>query len=267
VRFVRILAEWERTCLHLTTQLVRVDGQVRVRVLGPNGEPVPLFRRPAVLPPAQDGHDFDRAISEAVHRLTPDSGGREAWFQEARAILADQGSDALTIAALCQRIGVTKGSFHHHFSTVSGFVDAMAAQWESASRAVQDTIAAEPDLLRRIELICQAVLTLPHPMELAWRSWGWTNPAVGAAMRRVDNHGVQITVATLTELLDDAERAALLTEMGLGLALGLQQYDPPLDAETFALTILEWLRRVLGMEADLDLVDGAPRLVIHGMRS
>ena len=47
-------------------------------------------------------------------------------------ILGESGSDAITVAALCERVGVTKGSFHHHFGTMPGFVEALAQHWESA---------------------------------------------------------------------------------------------------------------------------------------
>jgi AcrR family transcriptional regulator len=60
------------------------------------------------------------------------SRGREACFQAARELLAEQGSDAVTVAALCRRLGLSKGSCHHHFTTLPGFVTALAEHREGA---------------------------------------------------------------------------------------------------------------------------------------
>ena len=54
----------------------------------------------------------------------------EDYFREALSILGEHGSDAMTIALLCERLDVTKGSFYHHFGGMPGFVDQLLAFWE-----------------------------------------------------------------------------------------------------------------------------------------
>jgi AcrR family transcriptional regulator len=39
------------------------------------------------------------------------------WLEEGMAILEDLGAEALTIETLTNRLGVTKGSFYHHFTS------------------------------------------------------------------------------------------------------------------------------------------------------
>ena len=46
---------------------------------------------------------------------------REDWLERGLNLLAEEGSEALTIDSLCQRFGVTKGSFYHHFGSKDAF--------------------------------------------------------------------------------------------------------------------------------------------------
>ena len=56
---------------------------------------------------------------------------REAYFGAAYEILGEIGSDGITINALSERLGVTKGSFYHHFASLPAFVQALADWWEA----------------------------------------------------------------------------------------------------------------------------------------
>ena len=40
---------------------------------------------------------------------------REDWLEQGLAVLVQAGVEALTIDGMCQRLGVTKGSFYYHF--------------------------------------------------------------------------------------------------------------------------------------------------------
>lgn len=268
-RFVRVVAEWSRRMLHLDIEVVQVQGQTRARVLGRSLNPLPPVH-PTLRPSAsQDASArFDRAIAAIMSQLTPQAArGREAYFRTAHEILATKGSDALTVSALCERLGVTKGSFHHHFETMPAFVAAAAQHWEHTFGALLDNYATEPDPLHRLELMMQTAYALPHPTVVAWWTWGRTNPVVAAALRRLEDRTEHHLEAILTELLGDPIAADLLAEMGIGLAVGLQiqlqQPDSPFDAQTFLLTAVEWARRCLGLDAELVTVDGLPCLALH----
>lgn len=262
-RLLRIMAEWFGRCVHLESELIRIDGRLHLRLLGPSGVPVPTYRRPTVLsgPPGEAA--VERAVAEAAARLTPEGDrGREAYFRAAREILAEQGSDGVTASALCDRLSVTKGSFQYHFGTMPGFVEALAQQWEQAFVGLVETYDGVPDPLRRLERAFQAVFTLPHPTEAAWRAWGWKDPVVAAASRRAENAAERKLFEVLRHILEDSETAALVAEFGTGVAIGLTIHDPPLAAEEFGLAGLEWARYCAGLDAELVMIDGVPRLSV-----
>ena len=47
---------------------------------------------------------------------------REEWINHGLSALDASGPDALSLAALAARAGVTKGSFYHHFEDHDAFV-------------------------------------------------------------------------------------------------------------------------------------------------
>lgn len=168
----------------------------------------------------------------------------------------------MSVPGVCERLWVTKGSFYHHFSTMTGFVQALAREWESTSIALLNACAAEPDSRRRSALICRDYLTLPHPAWRAWHAWGRTQPSVGEALRRVEQHAENLFAATLADLLGDVERAATLADMGGVIAIGLRQHEPPLEPETVAALVLEWIRRCLGHDAEVVMENSSAELML-----
>lgn len=251
-RFVEVVAEWGRRCLHVDVEVIRVGGRTVARARGLLPEPIPPHR-PVEFPEARL---FDAAIAAAVAELSPGNGrGREAYFRVARELLAEQGPDAVTVASMCERLGVTKGSFHHHFATVPVFVAALTEHWEQKFGALIDNYGTESDPLRRLELMFRTSLMLPHPTEAAWHAWGRINPIVSAALGRQHQRAQDVLTEVLTELLGDPVAADLMAEFGVGLAIGLV-FQAPDDAEEYVVAFIEWVRRCLRLEADLVEADG-----------
>lgn len=265
-RFAHVIGMFARRCLHLDVEIVTRGGRDLVRVRGRLPEAIPPHR-PVWLPEADaDGRRplFDAAIAHAVAELTPTAlRGREAYFRAAREILAEQSPDALTIAALCERLGVTKGSFHHHFPTMADFVVAMTAHWEIKFGALIENYDSESDPLRRLELMFLTSFALPRPLEAAWWAWGRSSPVVRPAMERQERRVEGALARALVELGEDHETAAQLAEFGLGLGLGMQHHFPPLSPESFVVTFVEWVRRCLHLEADVGVLDGLPHLAVR----
>jgi AcrR family transcriptional regulator len=184
----------------------------------------------------------------------PNRLGRETYFAAAFALLGTEGSEALTIAALCRRLKVTKGSFYHHFSGMPQFTDALLRHWENEHAAILDEVAGLSDPARRFEITAERVHELPHDAEAALRAWGYRDPAVGAAVARIDRARAQNYANTLALVIDDPERCWLLAHMGVAVMIGLQMFERPRDPGRFLRVGLEWAHSNIGltMQADSD---------------
>ena len=191
--------------------------------------------------------------------------GRKAYFTAAFAILAARGPEALTIAALCTRLRVTKGSFYHHFSGMPDFVDALLHDWEDAFQAMVDETAGLSDPVRRLEATARHILAIPHETESALRAWGFSNPAVGAAVRRMDRAREQTYTASLAMVIDDPARCQLLAHMGVSLLIGLQQRERPMDRRRLLQINMEWLETNIGVTAEIANPGGEPAVRIDSL--
>ncbi|MDL5155399.1 TetR/AcrR family transcriptional regulator [Actinomycetospora termitidis] len=158
---------------------------------------------------------------------------RERFFAAAMALLAGPGLPALRIGRLCREVGVTSGSFYHHFGSWDGFVAALLEHWaQEEVHRVAALVRREPDPLERVQLTKRLAVTVPHAAETAIRRWAGTDEAVAAAQQRVDDGRREVLREVLGPLIGDAELTATLAEVGLSLLVGHQQLHhsgPPVD--------------------------------------
>src|SRR3712207_3571191 len=71
----------------------------------------------------------------------------QSYFEVAFGLLAEGGIKAVTIANLCERLRVTKGSFYHHFRSGPDFQQQLLDHWQNehlARRSAQVDAVADP---------------------------------------------------------------------------------------------------------------------------
>ncbi len=160
--------------------------------------------------------------------MPPEGLNRTAYYDAGLELLSEGGHGSLTIAALCERLGVTKGSFYHHFADMAEYVTLLLAHWEAehATRliALSDSII-DPE--ERFDLLQGIAVGLPHNAEAAIRAWSWNSEAVAAAQHRVDqarlNH---LTRAGISAGLVPA-RAKRMAKISMSVLVGMQLLERP----------------------------------------
>jgi AcrR family transcriptional regulator len=164
------------------------------------------------------------------------------YFGAALEVLAEHGSEALTIAALGDRLQVTKGSFYHHFGSLPGFVEQLLAYWETehGDRVIAGP-RAEPDAWRRVESLTTVGLRLPHASEAALRAWGRSRPDVAEVVARVDRRRERQLADSIAAVGGDRARARLLARTGLTLLVGAQQREHPVDLRRMRAVLEEFV--------------------------
>src|ERR1044071_7306730 len=151
-------------------------------------------------------------------RLTADG-----WVHAALEVMAEEGIGGVKIHRLCERLGVTKGSFYWHFADLDAFLDEIARRWadEGAHATIVDPDEPDPDrrLLRAMQQFAD-----PRTRNLAraMRDWAQHDERARDAIRRSDQAVFgQVKAALLRLGFDDDEaevRAKILYYTGVGFA-------------------------------------------------
>jgi len=154
---------------------------------------------------------------------------REHWIEEGFRVLSSEGDAALTVDALCQRLGRTKGSFYHHFEGREGYVDALLGEWErrSTDRLIA-SVASEATVEERLRrLNHQASEEADPSLERAIRAWSSREARARAAQDRVDARRLRFLEELLAERMGKGEAARRMARVFQLVFVGAQHLDPP----------------------------------------
>jgi AcrR family transcriptional regulator len=185
----------------------------------------------------------------------------EDYFREALEVLGQHGSQGLTIAALCDRLDVTKGSFYHHFAGMPAFVDELLAFWEHEhSERLIALSKRQPDPALRITLLTEMGVNLPHASESALRAWGRSAPDVAAVIERVDKRRERHVVDSVVVLGIERARARVLARLAIDLLIGIQTREVPPEPRRVR-DLLEEVQAIVLREAQPALGDRVRDLV------
>lgn len=181
---------------------------------------------------------------------------REGFFAAAMTLLAREGRSGLRLATLCRAVGVTSGSFYHHFGGWDEFVDALLEHWETVdTRRLAEIAGREPDPEGRLDVLKHLALTFPHEAETAIRSWAHGDPRVAVVQERVDGQRRQVVADALVATGVEPERAGRLADLALAVLIGRQQRLGTTDVGEL-LALFDELT-VLGQMSATGLPDGA----------
>jgi AcrR family transcriptional regulator len=163
---------------------------------------------------------------------------RSDWIQAGLAAVADEGPNGPRIDRLCQRLGVSKGSFHHHFAGAGDFKQALLAAYEALvvealDQAIERTAAGTPQAaLADLTAVITSTEGFYRPdLEVAMRAWAFSDPDVRAVQERVDTRRLASLEGIWSRILDDpaAVRTAALVPYLVGIGASLVQPPTPPD--------------------------------------
>jgi len=180
-----------------------------------------------------------------MSRTTP-----QDWIRSGFELLVEGGAEALTAQRLAGRLGVTRGSFYHHFGSREGFLRALLGQWEEdhTSRVISLSRAGGTPS-QRLERLIRHGWRLPHDVDVAIRAWALRDPLAAEHQRRVDDRRLAYVAELYRAFADDLETGDLLARIAYSSFVGFQQLEPHLHGTEFA-PFIDGLHRVLIGHAD-----------------
>lgn len=165
------------------------------------------------------------------------------WLMAGLHLLAEQGAAALTIETLTTALGVTKGSFYHHFRSFADYKTSVLSFFEQEStldviaQIEQDTSAAR----RLVRLFDVATGSTPL-LEIAVRAWARQDAEVRAVQARIDAQRMQYVAQLCVELVTDPAQAERMSQLAYVILIGSTQLEPPLPPATCRTLFDEFLR-------------------------
>ncbi|OBA78144.1 TetR family transcriptional regulator [Mycobacterium sp. 1164966.3] len=159
------------------------------------------------------------AVRKPQSRLTV-----EDWLQAGYDLLAEHGVRALKVERLCQRVGVTRGSFYWHFEDMESYRAALVESWNAFLEDDRHSLA-ELDTLPPRERLSAMMTALTSPqhwmLERAMREWARTDPVAAANIRAADARLLRSVTKAYADYGFNASDAKLRAELTFAAGIGL----------------------------------------------
>jgi len=148
----------------------------------------------------------------------------EDWLQAGYTLLAEHGVRALKVERLCQRAGVTRGSFYWHFEDMDSYRAALVESWNTFLERDRRSLA-ELDALPPRERLSAMMIGLTSPqhwmLERAMREWARTDPAAAASVRAADRRLLRSVTKAYSDYGFSTADAKLRAELTFAAGIGL----------------------------------------------
>jgi AcrR family transcriptional regulator len=160
---------------------------------------------------------------------------RREWLETGRSVVERDGAQALTIERLCAELGVTKGSFYHHFKGIPGFKKALLTHLEDehTGRFIADAEIAGASARGRLQRLLDLVLDDKNDsdgLETALRSWALQDPEVRAFQQHVDGTRIGYLRGLWRDLGAPQAETEPMARLLYLVLIGAQQIIPPVPA-------------------------------------
>ncbi|MEQ8674160.1 MAG: TetR/AcrR family transcriptional regulator [Aggregatilineales bacterium] len=154
------------------------------------------------------------------------------WLIEALTVLAEVGAQGLTIDLLTERLGVTKGSFYHHFGSFAGFKEALLDFFESeGTLQIIDVTEQEATPEEKLQTLLDITASFPTAVEVAMRAWALQDEVVRAYQERIDARRIEYLRKLFFDLTGDAAMAVQRAQLLYVIYIGSQHVVPPIQGE------------------------------------
>ena len=191
---------------------------------------------------------------------------RHKLMQTATDLIWDSNYDNVGIADICQKAGVTKGAFYHHFTSKADlFVSACANEWEHVRKDMDEVLSPRYPAAQQLENIIGLLLHKQKnsdgevhicgcPFFTAGAQAGCEEVEVRTAARDMSENGILYYTALarnlqaegcLNRTVDPAQTARLLLQFVQGLLMHGRVYQ---DFSLLCQDLREGIYRVLDLK-------------------
>ena len=149
--------------------------------------------------------------------------GTHDWLAEALETLGREGVVGVNVENVARSMGVTKGSFYHHFKNREEFINRLLEYWETELTDKIDAhlshLHGKPaeQLLALLEFIAE---NETNRYDASMRAWALHDERVATVVRRVDQKRLAYVRALFRKMGFPAEQAGIRSRMSYYYVVG-----------------------------------------------
>ena len=152
--------------------------------------------------------------------------GRDQWLLAGQELLRRHGIRGVKLQALTDELGLTTGSFYHHFTGMAEYLEALARHYGSDQprASIAAITDADPRVrLRRLYAVSQE--DRMGPLDAAMRDWAGSNVDAARAVRHADEILLRFIERAFADLGYGREDARVRAQ--LLFSAGVARISPP----------------------------------------
>lgn len=157
--------------------------------------------------------------------------GKEDWIKLGFRQIVKEGLSGLTLDALCQTAGRTKGSFYHHFKDHGIFLEELVLNWKrkNTTDVAEETLAGAPD--NQAQTLAKLATHLNHDLERAMRQFAQVNETARLVVSDVDKIRTSFICDLYRKQGLDAKSAKDISKIEYAAFVGAQILWPDMTAK------------------------------------
>lgn len=153
---------------------------------------------------------------------------RTDWLVAGQQLLRDGGITSVKLTALTSTLGVTTGSFYHHFEDFGAYLDALADYYAGDVGIDALQAAADADPLDRIRMLVRLRGEWDVPkLDRAMRVWAASSPRAADAVKRLDHAFMWFLERAFLDLGFDADGARVRALVAFAAGAGAETVHAP----------------------------------------
>lgn len=158
---------------------------------------------------------------------------KQDWVDTGIDSLKNQGPMAISAEKLAKKLGVTRGSFYHHFANIGAFNDSILDYWENTNTTTP-FLSAKNQANTTQEELEELVENSWHTdiqLEVSVRTWASSNPQVAERVAKIDQYRMAYITALYQVVVGDAEKGKRFAQIAIYGLLGAIHAQPRLSEQ------------------------------------
>jgi len=173
---------------------------------------------------------------------------KQDWLANGLKTLGMVGPAGLRIQVMTETLGVTKGSFYHHFKHIRDFQEQLVAFWADQYLSTASNLPSAPRArLVLLDMLMEEAFSPVTEPENAIRVWAQQDEMARSYVEQVDAVRRGFVLNVFNSLVQDDAQAELMADMLFTITIGSMTVLPRVSPER-VLELYREFKRLYGLE-------------------